>query len=367
MKTGIITFHQALNYGAVLQTYALQRTLQEMNISSEVIDYSCARIHEDYRAWDLSRCKSKKDYLRALSFFFRMRGRRKRFQRFQSEYLVLSKPCGKENIQEIGKAYDCLITGSDQVFNDKCTDLDRNYFLAFTDDSKKKNSYAASFGFQKIPDGLEAEYKELLSDFANISVREEKGLQIVHDTAGKEAVQHVDPTLTLSATEWKKLVKEKPCKENYVFMYTVMDPVKSYQFAKKLADEKGLTLIYLHGTIQLREKIQKEENVKHLYSLSPDEFITYLYHADYVVTNSFHGTVFSLLFEKKFVVELETGWNYNHRSEELLQLLKKDHHVLKETSMNDIDEKEDWTFVKEYLGTETKRSREYLERITAVR
>lgn len=363
MKTGIITFHQALNYGAVLQTYALQKTIQNMGSDCEVIDYACKKINDDYKTIDLSKCKSKKDYLRTIPFFFRMNGRRKSFNRFLQEYLVLSNLYTDENIKDIDNNYDSFITGSDQVFNDKCTDLDENYFLAFTHEGKKKNSYAASFGFQKVPEQLEDKYKELLKDFENLSVREEKGVEIVKDMVEKDAIQHVDPTLVLSFNDWKELVKERPCKEKYVFLYTVMDPVNAYQFAKKLADEKGFTLIYLHGTIQLREKIKKEDNVKHLYTISPDDFITYLYHADYVVTNSFHGTVFSSVFRKKFVVELETGWNYNHRSEELLKLLKLDNHILNELSFQTIEQESDWDYVTEYLGKEAERSKQYLKEV----
>lgn len=363
MKTGIITFHQALNYGAVLQTYALQKTLQKMGIECEVIDYSCERINEDYKAVALKKCKSKKDYLRTIPFFLRMSGRRKAFRKFVKKYLTLSEACDRQNIKLVGNKYDCLITGSDQVFNDKCTDLDYNYFLAFAEDNHKKNSYAASFGFQKVPEGKEKEYEELLSTFENISVREEKGIDIVRNVTGRQAIRNVDPTLILTAEDWKETVGDRPFSEKYIFMYTVMEPVQGFNFAKKLADEKGLKLIYLHGTIELREKAKNEPNVKHIYSLSPDEFITYVYHAEYVITNSFHGTVFSIIFKKKFAVELETGWSYNHRSEELVHLLGLEKRILNNGCNDDIDQVTDWKDVDLYLENESRRSNEYLRTI----
>lgn len=363
MKTGIITFHQALNYGAVLQTYALQKTLQNMNIDCEIIDYSCEKINDDYKAFNIKKCRGKRDYLGVIPYYVRMTCRRKAFQQFNNQYLILSETCNKDNVALVGKKYKCFITGSDQVFNDKCTDLDCNYFLDFVEDNHKKNSYAASFGFQKVPEGLEEKYKKLLKDFSDISVREEKGIQIVKDLIDKQAVRHADPTLILPSDEWKTFVKEKPCEKKYIFMYTVLEPVNAYKFAKQLADEKGLTLIWLHGTIKMHENRKKEKNVKNLYTLSPDEFITYLYHADCVITNSFHGTVFSIIFQKKFVVELETGWNYNHRSEELLRLLGLEHHILNNIDTINLEQQDDWKKVDEYLKKEADNSKKYFAKI----
>lgn len=363
MKIGIITFHQALNYGAVLQTYALQQTIKNKGVDCEIIDYCCDQIAFCYDPVGLKKCKGKKDVLRCFPYYMRMNGRRKKFAPFIQKFLKLSVPYDKETIGDIEKAYDAIITGSDQVFNDKCTNFDNTYFLDFITDSKKKNSYAASFGFQEVPEELVTSYKALLQDFNRISVREQEGINIVHKLIQKEAKRHVDPTLLLSGEEWKKLVSGRKPKGKYIFVYTVQGPVHAIDYAKKLRDKTGYPIYYLHGTIQLRNIRHEKDDINHLYTSAPDEFVELIEGAEYVITNSFHGTVFSILFQKKFMVELETTWTFNHRSKELLELLGLESHVMKEINLDSIEVDSDWNYISDYLAQEKKKANEYLEEI----
>lgn len=359
MKAGIITFHQALNYGAVLQTYALQQALYELGVSNDVIDYSCEAIKKDYDGIIFPKCHRKKEYINAFSYYNKMQKRRKAFKKFLDSNISISEACDKGNIAQIENNYDCFISGSDQVFNDRCTNLDKAYFLDFVSNSKKKNSYAASFGFQQVPDGLEDTYKKLLGDFNNISVREEHGKKIVSELTGKEAIRNVDPTLILDPKHWMKLVKDNPSKEKYIFIYTVMDSKNTVPYAVELAKKKGYKIIFLHGTIDTGKEADYGYDIEHLYSVAPDEFLNYIYHADYVITNSFHGTVFSIVYKKKFMVDLQT-WKYNKRSEELLQSLNIAGHTINDMNVDLIDEECDWAEVDKRLEIESARSKEYL-------
>lgn len=362
MKAGIMTFHQALNYGAVLQTYALQQALGSIGADSDVIDYTCEKIKKGYDGIIFSRCSRRLEYRMCLHYYIRTKKRQRAFDSFAKRYLKLSRRCDKSNIAMMEDRYDCFITGSDQVFNDVCTDLDRNYFLDFVKDPKKKNSYAASFGFQEIPGQHVETYKTLLGDFGNLSVREEQGVRIVRELLGKRAERHVDPTLTLPPETWERMVAQRPLREKYIFIYTVQNPRKAYAYAEALAEKTGYKIVFLHGIIDTKPVSKEQRGAKHLYALSPDAFLNYIYHAEYVLTNSFHGTVFSIIYKKKFMVELE-AWKYNHRAKELLDLAGLAGHDLKPMDISAIEREEDWDAVHERLRTESQRSMDYLESI----
>ena len=178
MNFGIITFHRAVNYGAVLQTYALQEALRNLNIDSEVIDYRDNIIDNRFKFfYDKSLKKLVKDFI-YFPIFYR---KNKKFEKFIEGNIVTTKKIIR-NCDELNqlKEFDQYITGSDQVWNYRLTNWDEAYFLDFVKDNKKKNSYAASFGMNEIPKKEQEKYKSLLSQFNHISVREENGIEIIH-------------------------------------------------------------------------------------------------------------------------------------------------------------------------------------------
>jgi hypothetical protein len=366
MKVGIITFHRALNYGAVLQTYALQQILDEMGIESDVIDYECKTINDNYNGIIFSKCNRKKEYLNAVGYFVKTKNKRNNFDKFISESLQLSSKCNRQNIGSIETEYDCFITGSDQVFNDKCTGFDTTYFLDFVKNPLMRNSYAASFGFQQVPDALKGKYTELLNSFNNISVREEQGIKIVKELTGKKAVKNVDPTLALNSKQWEKKIKNNFRNDKYIFVYTVMDPVNLVQYAVELSHKTGFKVVYLHGNIETYSTSNSNGVVENIYSASPDDFLNYIYHAEYIITNSFHGTVFSIIYKKKFIVELE-AWKYNKRAEELLKSLNINGHVLSDINLDTIDDNCDWDEIEKLLEVERLKTKDYLHCLRGVK
>lgn len=350
MKIGILTFHRAVNYGAVLQAYALQKVIELMGHEAEIIDYRCSFIESEVSP--LAGFRNKVGFVSALKqMIFRCR-KNIAFSGFMGKYMNLSKKySSKESMSELEKKYDSFITGSDQVWNYGCSGSDSTYFLDFVKEARKKNSYAASFGFDKLPKGDPFDYNVLLNDFHKISVREYSAAKIVEEKIGVLPEVTLDPTLLLAGDEWKKLVQKRPCKEKYIFVYYIREPKDLLDYAYKLAEEKGCKVI------------NSKKSMEFLSKCSPQDFLTWFYYADYVVTNSFHGTVFSILFEKQFAIELDNGKSVNNRSKELLHLLDISGREVDMEHRDRIEDKIEYSEAKRRLQENRNKSLEFVKSI----
>lgn len=352
MKLGIITFHRAKNYGAVLQTYALNKATQDIGIDSEIIDYRENKIENDYSFF-----KEKKKILKDLINYPLKIGKWKKFDNFLKENVNLSKIYkSSEELQHANESYDCFLTGSDQVFNLKMTGNDQNYFLNFVKNPLKKNSYAASFGQKEIPYDKKEEYKSLLKDFNNISIRENDAIKIVKDLVDKEPRIDVDPSFLLSKEQWESL-SEKPKEKNKYILLFVMQKNKSiFDFTENLAKKTGYKIIFI------TDGYKKLIKAKHKRTVSPKQWLGYFSNAEYIVTNSFHGLAFSLIFNKNFFVELQkkpaTG---NSRLETILEEYSLKDRLIKEGKNDEIDKKIDWNFVNSKMNANKEKSLKYLK------
>lgn len=318
-KIGIITFHRAINYGAALQTYALQKYLNDSNYDAEVIDYRCDHMENLYKVLTIKN-KSIKQIIRGIINFGFAYNKKNKFYKFLNHNVRIStKVYDKTNIIESNAQYDKFITGSDQVFNYACSQFDKNYFLDFVKNVEKKFSYAASFGMKIIPEQYIVEYKRLLSTFSELSIRETTGQNIVKNLLGKKTELSLDPVFLLNKEKWEQLAK-KPKKEHYILIYKLNTSNLIFDFARKLSKITGAKIIALN--FDLVDQL-KTPDIKGVYAASVEEFLGYFKYADYVVTNSFHGTAFSVIFHKNFYVEaLQKDFKPNDRVESLLNLTK---------------------------------------------
>ena len=217
---------------------------------------------------------------------------------------------------------------------------------------KKKNSYAASFGFKEVPKSLKDIYKDRLMNFNNISVRESSGVNIVDKLTGKKAIKSIDPTLLLEKEEWEKLAM-KPRAEKYVLLYEVNKASKeNYQLAKKIAKEKGLKII------AITQKFYSLDDIR-AHQTGPRGLLGYIEHADYVLTDSFHGTVFSIIFEKQFIFCKNSNPDTNIRMLELLSMTNLSNRQSKEN----YDKTIDWSDVRKNLKQARIESTSYINSI----
>ena len=354
MKCGIITFHRAINYGGVLQAYALQEYInKELDVDCEIIDYRCENIESmyKYRPKGLNP-KALIKYLLKLPMNAK---KKKAFDRFVDRYIKKGKSVYKSELEKENDKYDIIITGSDQVWGKSRIDVDHSYFLDFVKDSKKKVSYAASFGAKEIDNPLMEEYKKLLSDFTHISVREKSGLDIVKKLTDKNAIVSIDPTLLLDKEQWAQIASTKLKFKKYLLIYTLTNSKSIIDTARKIAKEKGL-IIY-----NISDAVKEEKGIKNLKAVSPEEWVGAFMNASYVVTNSFHGTAFAINFNKDFNSEVSQAIAARgNRITDLLDLLD-----LSDRLINNVENSSSirYDHANKIIYEERKKSKDYLKKI----
>lgn len=303
MKIGILTFHNADNYGAVLQCYALQEHLKKQYPNDEVfvIDYRNPDIEYTYKS--IRKRKSLKENFLQFIYLPAVIKKQKKFETFRKKYLNLG-------VADFS-IYSIIYYGSDQIWNTILTGNDLVYFgKGF---NGKKIAYAASDGGEiKFTD----EIKELLNGFETISCRESSLAERLKFEGVSVPVSTVsDPIFLLSSKEWLK-VAILPNVSNYILAYKISPRLDFDIQAEKLGSKLGKKVIQIVYTKSLRQLVYKNQQI--IQSISPEQFIGYLLKSDCVLTTSFHGTAFSILFEKLFYV-----LSFEKRTERIIELLKK--------------------------------------------
>lgn len=353
-KVGIITYHRAINYGAILQTFALQTILKEIGVECKVLDYRNEKLEEIHKKRTLTDCKSFKSFIMFLILPNLYNLKYDKFREFSDKYLELSSKIDtSENFAIHENEYDFFITGSDQVWNYKINDGDSVYFLNFVKEKLKKKTYAASFGLSTIPDEYKPIYKELLSDFDSILVREKQGARIIDDLLLKKAFIVLDPTMLLSKKQWidkfELYKKEFFTNEKYILVYAFSGSTHIKELAINISNKTGYKIFWIKSTYR------KNPRIKYIKLAGPKEFICLFNNAEYIITNSFHGTVFSIVFNKQFFTELlpkNTG--VNSRLENILDMFDLNDRRVVSTNPDIIDSRIDYDSVDLKLEEERK-------------
>lgn len=319
MKIGILTFHNAYNYGAVLQCYATQELLKSKGHDVEVIDYHNYAIDKNYAPNKYNYFRLPKRFWKWPSYLitaFFYHKRLKSFDRFITSFLRLSQEkydYGKE-YKFVG--YDLILIGSDQLWNvDITLGFDDVYWGNFTKDMKTKVlSWSISMNY--VPDDADSQNKicQYLNNFDGISVREKKLHDILLNRYKKESVITLDPTLLLSVDKWHGLCKPNQKINDYIAVYAVERSTSAitYEVARRLAKKTNL------GIKIIKSYCDGDFSNEAVQYASPDDFLSYINNAKYVVTSSFHGTAFSVIFHKRFFALSDINGKQNDRINSLL-------------------------------------------------
>lgn len=305
MKIGILTFHCAHNYGAMLQAYASNQYLNQLGHDCKIIDYRPEYIYslDDFnffRQWSSYRGKgdgliiSSLKVLRDIKRYLFRTKKWHLYNNFFNNYLRLTNRVTKENLCSL--PFDVVICGSDQIWNSHYTQgLQGVYFLDFVSNNTKKIAYAASNGKDIFPENEDELVKNYLQGFHKIMVRE-KGLADYIKREYKLTASSVcDPVFLLSNLEWASLAL-KPKQSKYLLIYTFDEDELIYETALQIAKEKSLKIIKISSPVRFDFKgITCDANV------GPLEFLGYILHADYICTSSFHACAFSIIFNKQFL------------------------------------------------------------------
>lgn len=308
MKIGILTFHEADSYGAVLQAYALQQTLRKLGADSRFVQINVPTATQTPAA-----PASPAAALFAKRMQLEGKKREALFAAFRKEHMAISEPYAPTD--DIDSDFDCFIAGSDQIWNFRIPGADARYFLPFAK-SEKRYSYAASFGADELPEKAKAWAARQLGCFREISVREEKGCGIVKALTGKSAQVCVDPTMLLDPTDWERLAGE-PAEAPYVLLFMLKYDPDLMASAKAEAEKRSIPLKIVTAGFMPQAGMEAWNTT------GVTQWLSAIRGAQCVFTNSFHGTVFTLIFGRGLHVQRLTGElsSRNGRIDELLEFL----------------------------------------------
>jgi len=334
MKIALITTHNANNYGAILQTFATQEVLKKYGTVT-IINY-------ENRHLSISL-----DLIRFLPTFHGLLGMAKdvfrlfpryrvlsKFQKFFDEYFNLSKIVTHYRIEELSVEYDVYVAGSDQIWNPSCVSksgkIDKAYFLDFAANEKTKISYASSMGGYQYTEAEELIVKSLLKSFNLISVREKDTKNYLEGLLGRQVEHVLDPTLLLSKDSWLTSLEipKNNSIERYILFYCVPKLQGIKEIAKYYREKLGIKIIALDQGLSSGIKVDK-----HIRDAGPREFVELFANAEFIITDSFHGTCFSINFGKPFVVYTEGI--HSNRIKSILEVTGLDDRLLNNTENTD--------------------------------
>lgn len=363
MKISIITLHRIYNYGSALQAYATQRVFEEAGCKVEIIDYITPE-RTLLKTFLKPGAEGQLPFPKMVMYRTAKIGslflKEKTFGAFVRKNLKLSKKyITPSDLEKDPPEADIYVTGSDQVWNSKYNGIDRGFFLDFIPEDKKRIAFVASFGKEELDESETSKVSEYLKRYRAISVREDSAVQILDRMGITNAVQLIDPTLQLEKKEWLRIASKRLVKEKYlILMLLYNEDNHATEYARKIADEKGLKLV------KISWEMKKPDLVDKLYThRSPADFLSLFNYAEFVVTNSFHGLAFSINLEKQFVVVPRN--EFNSRIDSLLRLCGLTERLVR--SEEDAIAQSNITItyenVEQVLGKERSRARAYIDNV----
>lgn len=381
-KVGIISCYFKHNYGSMLQAYATQKVLDNMGIASETINidknidfakgkrkYYIKQIANfSFIKSKLGMIKLKIDKKINKQLAKNIKIRDGKYEEFKNKHFALTNPYTtyQELSQICKEKYSNVIVGSDQLWLPVNVVADY-YTLNWVPDEVNKISLATSFGISYIPNKYKEKYRKFLNRFNYISVREKAGQEIVKELTDKETSLVCDPTLLLDKEEWLTIQNKEPIiQDKYILCYFLGKNIEHRKFAERLKEKTGCKIVSLNHA---------DEYVKYSdifaditpYDIGPAEWINLIRNAEYICTDSFHGTVFSLINNKKFFTfrryNKKTKYSTNSRLDSLLEIVNLQERILEGTE--DIEKvlnmQIDYNKINEKLEKFRNESKKYIE------
>ena len=285
------------NFGGSLQAFALQSKIKELGYTSEIVNYTSY----------FNKKKSIKSIIKSIIYFKRY----KKFKKFRDKNFIMTSKY--KSLIDDGSVY---IVGSDQVWNPIIDfDIRKNFYFDFVKDSNRKNSYAASIGDEKL-DVIDENIKSIvcyINNFNYLSVREKSSQSLLNEYTDKRIYNVLDPTLLFDKDEWNKLIDVKYNSNNYLLVYTLGLDKCCNDIINSLCVKKKIKIrdVFYNKRFKYLDKL--------LNNLGPKEWVSSIASSKFVITNSFHGTVFAIIYHKDFLVI--TRNSMNNRIHDLLNML----------------------------------------------
>lgn len=304
MKTiGIITYHHYYNFGTMLQALALQEKVEQLGYRAELIDFKQDNSLSRYEMIKLRikrmpvYIKERKKYRVLADSREKIKEKNELFEQFYKTYLHVGKKkyTTTQQLMENPPVYDGYIVGSDQTWNPFVAHSPEAFFLPFVENKSKKGSYGPSLAVKSLSDEKEKEYRKKLSSFSFLSCREQDGAQLLSRITQKEVKCVLDPTLLLSAEEWEKYCEYEIPKEPYILVYFLGEKSEHRRAVEKIQKLTNWKIVSLPAAY-----IEMENKDYEKVWGGPKEFLSLIRGAALICTDSFHGTMFSINFQRNF-------------------------------------------------------------------
>ena len=372
-SVGIVTIFDCDNYGAELQAYALPRALRGRGFDARLIDYPFYKSPRFRRTplaapvLPLAPANALKERVMAArrACLRRLAGKAARrrdaaFAAFRASIPRTEPFLSFDDLLRAPPAFDAYLTGSDQVWNPRMGATLRPCFLDFLPEGARRLAYAASFGVSALPPPVEAQYRRWLSRYEAIGCREASGAALAARLCPQTPVAHVlDPTLLLTAQEWRAVAAPPDAARPYLLVYELVRAPGLWPLARRWAAARGWEVVRLCGAPWERPR----PGARAVAEAGPADFVGLFAGAGAVLTTSFHGTVFSLLFSKPFYSIVPAGMANAGRQASLLQALGAASRLIPESQAPGLDPSEalDWLALQGALGKARADSLAFLE------
>lgn len=377
----LVSFIKSYNYGACLQGYALWYAITHiLNFDGDCKYVNYKRDYKkDLWIWFLRKIYRKvfnkddspsysvKELLKEMIFIKKTHVNypeetNRKFEEFWN-MMPYTDSKSRKKLKELNSDFDIFIVGSDQVWNPGKVNLDSTFLLDFADDSKIKCSYASSLGITWIPDKYKSKYRKYLNRFKSISLREQSSVEIIKNIISEDKCidYHCDPTFLLDFETWKQIATSSN-KSNYTDYILIYDLTGEDKICKSIAD------------VIAKKKDLKVVIVSQKNGDGPLDWVQLFANASYIVTNSFHGTAFSINFSKEFISLVPSKEIFVQSKDRILDLLKEvgledrllDEEHLADKSLDEVDSilenigDIDYSVVQEQISKLRHQGLEYL-------
>lgn len=368
INVGIITYHSAYNFGSYLQAFATQEIVRKLGYEATIINYRMKNQKKFYSAFRLKYGIKVliKDVL-LIPFLCKRKIREKKYEDCILRLSLTKEICEPEEFKYFSEKFDCYLSGSDQIWNKHSCELDNvdwkymhPYLLTFTD--KKKISYASSTA--SMDDSEIDKIVPYIVNFNHLSFREQITADCISNKIGKPVDKVLDPTLLITKDEWEKLFDLKKNNKKYIFYYSLDGYPNVLKYLNILVDiskSSGCKVKVITPFLSFKSK----RYLEFIYDAGPVDFLDLIYNATLVVTDSYHGTLFSIIFEKIFY-SISDGERSNIRKDQILKDLELSDHIIKnEDDMKKIRlqyNRLEYKCIKEKLQLLRCKSIEYLDK-----
>lgn len=362
MQIRIITCHDVYNHGASLQAFALLTYLESVGHVVEIIDYKPDYLSRHYLLWSVDNPIYDKPIVKQLYLLAKLPGRlislkRKHlFDEFTRKYLKLTSKRYHSNkeLKADPPLADIYIAGSDQIWNTLFQNgRDAAFYLDFAPKTSKRISYAASFATEDVAEELKPFVRRMLQNFDAVSIREQCSLPLLASLGRTDGIAVCDPVFLLTRKQWENVLPQNQIREKYLLVYDTEFSPKVKEIAKRIAKEKKLKIYNVSAS-----RIGYAD--KDMWASSPMDFVQLIRDASYVVSNSFHASAFSIIFERDFCV-INRSEGINERMKGLLLSFGLEDRLVHSYSIM-LLKHIDFSDVQNKLVKEIDNSKSYLQR-----